>query len=244
MIRTDITTSDYMTFVLTHQCNRDCPFCIDQYRGRDEFMTESVFEHLLGYARGAGVKEILFVGGEPLLHPNIVEYAKRVKDLGFTLILTTSGHDMDLLSKLGKICDHVNLSNYGANLTELRYGMFRNRPTVSTLLWKGRFETKRALDNYIKFWDIYADMKFKTMEDCTDWTHQNLDVSDLLGWITDKDTEYFYMFDEVKSFYYRNSLFMLYGHDDRPGVQQSLKGHVDGEISRSWTRSNVQTLYI
>ena len=38
-----ITTADYMSIIVTHECNRNCPFCVDKHRGESEFITmESV----------------------------------------------------------------------------------------------------------------------------------------------------------------------------------------------------------
>jgi len=32
MFDTTTSVSDYMSIILTHQCNRNCPFCVDRYR--------------------------------------------------------------------------------------------------------------------------------------------------------------------------------------------------------------------
>lgn len=38
MFKVNTSTDDYMSIILTHGCNKDCPFCIDKYRGRNEYI--------------------------------------------------------------------------------------------------------------------------------------------------------------------------------------------------------------
>ena len=40
--------TDYMIIVTTHECGRRCPFCIDKYRGRREFISLEDVEKALG----------------------------------------------------------------------------------------------------------------------------------------------------------------------------------------------------
>lgn len=81
----DITqkTSDYMSIVLTHECNKKCLFCIDEYRGNKEFISLENIDKALFFAKKSGIKDILLIGGEPTLHPNILEIAKIIKAHGF-----------------------------------------------------------------------------------------------------------------------------------------------------------------
>ena len=71
--------SDYFIIVTTHECGRNCPFCTDKYRGRNEYISLENVEIALDYAEKLNVKDIFLTGGEPTKHPYIVEIAKRVK---------------------------------------------------------------------------------------------------------------------------------------------------------------------
>ena len=42
--------SDYFIIVTTHECGRNCPFCIDKYRGRDEYISLNNVEKALDFA--------------------------------------------------------------------------------------------------------------------------------------------------------------------------------------------------
>jgi molybdenum cofactor biosynthesis enzyme MoaA len=91
-------TLDYMSVVITHVCDRNCPFCIDAYRGRNEFIKDNVVEKAILFAKDKNIKDILLVGGEPLLHPNIINIAKNFKNNNFNVVLTTNYTNKDILT--------------------------------------------------------------------------------------------------------------------------------------------------
>ncbi len=64
-----LTNREYFQIVLTHACNRRCKFCIDYRLGDDAWLSRKALERALAWAKDAGVKEVLFIGGEPTLHP-------------------------------------------------------------------------------------------------------------------------------------------------------------------------------
>ena len=78
--------TDYFIIVTTHECGRKCPFCVDKYRGRNEYISLGDVERGLDYAETLNVKDIFLTGGEPTNHPNIVEIAKMAKNLMFHIM--------------------------------------------------------------------------------------------------------------------------------------------------------------
>ena len=89
--------------VFTPGCNFRCPFCHNSLlvtRMNDsEIYTE---EDILSYLRKRqGVIDgICISGGEPLMHDDIFEFVKKVKELGFLVKIDTNGSFPEKLEKL------------------------------------------------------------------------------------------------------------------------------------------------
>ena len=56
--------TDYMIIITTHECGRKCPFCIDKYRGRNEYISLNNVEKALDYAEKLAVKDMYFFDKE------------------------------------------------------------------------------------------------------------------------------------------------------------------------------------
>ncbi len=77
-------------FFLTNACNQNCPYCLTEANrypyftelGRNEFQ-----EHALKHEGS----KISLIGGEPLVHPDFLYFARRVGEMGKTLVLYTNG---------------------------------------------------------------------------------------------------------------------------------------------------------
>ena len=71
---------DYLRVSVTSRCNLHCDFCHREgNRGEGDLPLEQ-FQQIASAARKCGFNKIKFTGGEPLLHPQIVDmvhFAKR-----------------------------------------------------------------------------------------------------------------------------------------------------------------------
>jgi MoaA/NifB/PqqE/SkfB family radical SAM enzyme len=75
---------------LTDRCNLDCSYCTEY----DNSKPHPKFEDLkvwIRKIRELGTMRIALVGGEPLLHPDVVEIVRFCRELGFATSLTTNG---------------------------------------------------------------------------------------------------------------------------------------------------------
>ncbi len=70
-------------------CNLVCGHCFVELSGRR--MTTDTFEAVLEGAVRLGAVEMSFNGGEPLLHPNILNFIERARDAGLRVVLYTNG---------------------------------------------------------------------------------------------------------------------------------------------------------
>ena len=231
MLTYEITTKSYMYVVFTHECNRNCPFCIDSYRGRNEYLSwENLLKHL-GFARKHGITTITVVGGEPTLHPEVVRFCQEIKQQGFYLVMTTNADHWDTLQQLDGIVDAFNFSYYGQQLPDL--SGFSTDITLSVLLWKDRFENLAALDDFITEHERNAHLKFKAIEVCNQWTEENCDISGLISQIP--FAEHKTLFGAVDAGIYRGIPFGL-SVLPKNEYEHACKGQVDGEITMGWAR--------
>ena len=88
--------------VFTHGCNLRCPFCHNAglvVRDNDNIINEEEFFEFLG--RRVGLLDgVAITGGEPLLHKDIPDFMRKIRDRGFKIKLDTNGFYPDMLKKV------------------------------------------------------------------------------------------------------------------------------------------------
>lgn len=223
-------TSDYMSIVLTHECTRSCPFCIDKYRGCGLLISDSNFIKGLDFAKKHIIKDILLTGGEPTLHPKVIQYARLVKEYGFRLIFTSNADRPETLYALDRYVDCFNFSHYNQEMPDST--RFHHADlTISKLLFKGGIDTKKKLDSFIEKYKKDFYLKFSTMTPITIWADNNNTnfVNRLKG-------EHITIFGEVPALIYNGCIIKRYDctTDAFTPVSQSYKCLANGEISKTW----------
>lgn len=96
---------------LTDRCNYSCKFCFMQTligKEADMELAKSVIAEL----RQLGITKLNFVGGEPLLHPNLVDFAAQAKGEGLTVSVVTNASllTVDKLLQLRPFVDWIGVS--------------------------------------------------------------------------------------------------------------------------------------
>jgi PqqA peptide cyclase len=104
---------------LTHRCPLHCVYCsnpLELGRRADELTTE-VWSRVFREAAEAGVLQVDFTGGEPLVRPDLVDLVRSARGNGLYVNLITSGLPLDE-ARLDEIVqaglDHIQLSFQGA----------------------------------------------------------------------------------------------------------------------------------
>jgi len=75
---------------VTDRCNLDCAYCTEYDNSRPHPSLDDLKKWICKI-RELGTMRIALVGGEPLMHPNIVELVRYCRELGFATSLTTNG---------------------------------------------------------------------------------------------------------------------------------------------------------
>jgi len=75
---------------VTDRCNLDCAYCTEYDNSRPHPNLDDL-KKWIRKIRELGTMRIALVGGEPLVHPNIVELVRYCRELGFATSLTTNG---------------------------------------------------------------------------------------------------------------------------------------------------------
>jgi MoaA/NifB/PqqE/SkfB family radical SAM enzyme len=75
---------------VTDRCNLDCAYCTEYDNSRPHPSLDDLKKWICKI-RALGTMRIALVGGEPLMHPNIVELVRYCRELGFATSLTTNG---------------------------------------------------------------------------------------------------------------------------------------------------------
>lgn len=230
-----ITTDDYIFLVVTHECNRNCAFCVDLQRGKREYISLEDVKKACEYCVSNNVKTVTVLGGEPTLHPEIIDICTMLKHYDLYVVMTTNYSDPEIVRLLDKweLVDSFNISHY--NQEQLPNAKdFRADLTLSKLLFKGGIDNKEKLDAFInKYQDQFDDIKFSTLTDINNFTHENKDVPFLNDLPIDKKVT---IMGEIEGHYYRGYLIKRFDikATEQAYCKRSMKMHPNGELKRTW----------
>ncbi|MFP4656204.1 MAG: radical SAM protein [Candidatus Woesearchaeota archaeon] len=85
---------------ITHMCNLDCFYCCNAYDTRKEVLGLEEWKNILIEAFEQGVKKIKITGGEPTMHPHLIELIRFIRersDADITVITNGTLLDENLL---------------------------------------------------------------------------------------------------------------------------------------------------
>lgn len=90
-------------------CNMQCFFChnFDLVEAKDSFIGWDRLETHLLASRQQWVDAVCISGGEPTLHPRLLELIQQVRNLGFRVKLDTNGSVPDVLRRALPLLDYV-----------------------------------------------------------------------------------------------------------------------------------------
>ena len=94
---------------ITNNCNLNCSFCNNNKRDK-KFITVTEFEKIIQEVKQYTKYIYLHVKGEPLLHPNIKEFIKKIKSYGLVGIEVYNPHNKpEHIQFFSEVCDEYGL---------------------------------------------------------------------------------------------------------------------------------------
>ena len=134
--------------LLTKQCNSNCAFCIEREVHSGGFISKENFIFGVNFAKEHGLTNFFLHGGEPTLHPNIVEFARIAKNSGLTVKMFTNGKSFDVLKRLDGIVDEFKISYRGIESLKFIQSEWKTKLALEVLVTEKEFPT---LDSLLKF---------------------------------------------------------------------------------------------
>lgn len=109
---------------LISTCNYRCRFCFARNLGEAPVSFDKGVE-IIQKLVDLGMDKINFAGGEPLLHPRLLDYCRIAKEQGITVSITTNGSllNKDIIGKMRGVVDWLALSiDSGSDKIEAQLG--------------------------------------------------------------------------------------------------------------------------
>ena len=198
-----------------------------------KILPKKIISKSLDKAKENNIKEVCILGGEPLLHPDIYWICKTAKEYGFKTVITTNYVKPEILKQCDEYLDSINISYY--NQSELPdQKEYKADISLSALMYKGRLDNKKELDEFIdKYKDKYH-LRLATLEPTPRFPKELCDIKEFLD--TLEFDEKISLFGQIEADIYRGVT--IKRHDiSLPKFEQpfSFNGHVTGAYDRSWT---------
>ena len=108
---------DHIDIVTSHNCNRNCEFCVDRFlHSYKKFIELKDIEKFLKMISAVTDKklEVLLLGGEPTILPTdmLIEIAQMIHSYGFLAIMSTNGVLKEKIIKLTDYYDWIQVTVY------------------------------------------------------------------------------------------------------------------------------------
>jgi radical SAM protein with 4Fe4S-binding SPASM domain len=94
-------------FHITYACNHNCPMCYASETKRQGHYPISQINRVVDELKRQGVREISLLGGDPALHPNIMEILENIKKNGLKVSILSNTHSYDDINKISKFLNAV-----------------------------------------------------------------------------------------------------------------------------------------
>ena len=104
--------------VFTQGCNFRCPYCHNpELVDPDEFGSLIPEEEVLSFLerRRDKLDAVVITGGEPTIQPDLIDFIKNVREMGFLVKLDTNGSNPEIIEKIlhEKLIDYVAMDAKG-----------------------------------------------------------------------------------------------------------------------------------
>ncbi|HEX5839103.1 MAG TPA: GTP 3',8-cyclase MoaA [Anaerolineales bacterium] len=139
----------YLRISLTDRCNLRCVYCMPkeglQWQAREEQLSVEELVRVVETAAQGGVRRIRLTGGEPLVHPKIVEIVQRIASIREIEEVSLTTNAM-LLERLAHPLARAGLSRVNVSLDTLDPERFKRITRGGDIgrVWRGLAAAERA----------------------------------------------------------------------------------------------------
>lgn len=139
----------YLRISLTDRCNLRCVYCMPQeglqWQPRTSQLSAQEIARVVEAAASGGVTRVRLTGGEPLVHPDVVEIVRRIASISQIEEVSLTTNAM-LLERLAQPLADAGLTRINISLDSLDADKFRRitRGGELTRVWKGIAAAERA----------------------------------------------------------------------------------------------------
>lgn len=134
--------------ILTYKCNGNCLYCIERNVHQKAMLSESDFDKALAFAHEKGLSTIFLHGGEPTVHPDIINYAKKAKRSGFLVKMFTNGIAINTIKELDGILDEI-IFSYRGDYSLHNQSEWKTPLSLQVLVTQADFPTLDSLKDFI-----------------------------------------------------------------------------------------------
>lgn len=135
--------------LLTYQCNGNCPFCIEHNIGEKGFLSDENFDRAIDFSIEKGLTSIFLHGGEPTVHPHVVNFAEKAKKDGFLVKMFTNGINFNRVKELDGIVDDITISYRDSSSLRYIQSEWETRLTLQILVTEADFPTLASLKSFV-----------------------------------------------------------------------------------------------
>jgi cyclic pyranopterin phosphate synthase len=139
----------YLRISLTDRCNLRCVYCMPkeglQWQTRSDQLSVEEIGRVVETAARGGVRRVRLTGGEPLVHPNILEIVRRISSISNIEEVSLTTNAM-LLARLAEPLADAGLRRVNISLDTLDRDKFKRitRGGEIDRVWKGIAAAERA----------------------------------------------------------------------------------------------------
>lgn len=106
---------------LTSRCNERCVHCYIPHENKINDITPELFDSVLEQCKEMGVLTLTFSGGEPLLHPNFLEFLRKAKEYDFAI---------SVLSNLTLLNDEIVKEMRSTRISSVQVSLYSMNPEI------------------------------------------------------------------------------------------------------------------
>jgi radical SAM protein with 4Fe4S-binding SPASM domain len=168
-----------MEIEFSRACNYRCPYCYNDEVGEQQSLDSDEIDEVVLQARDLGAQKIIILGGEPMIHPQILEKIRFIRDHDMAVEMFTNGtnltpenarfmyeHDVAVVVKMNtfdrdlqdELTGHEGsygiIHNALENLQEAGYPDDGKRLAISTVICEQNFDELPELWRWARARDI------------------------------------------------------------------------------------------